>query len=45
MAKKLEFLVNDPVGAQQTERLEAHLLDFAKTSEYGIVSFYKTFSG
>ncbi|KAJ2954493.1 hypothetical protein O0L34_g2772 [Tuta absoluta] len=35
MAQKLAFLVNDPVGSQQIDRLQEYLRDFAKTSSKG----------
>ncbi|KAJ0183695.1 hypothetical protein K1T71_000118 [Dendrolimus kikuchii] len=35
MAKKLEFLVQDPTVYMQIERLETHLRDFARTTSNG----------
>ncbi|XP_045784537.1 uncharacterized protein LOC123880455 [Maniola jurtina] len=35
LAAILEFLVKDPVGHQNTERLEAHLRDFAVLARFG----------
>lgn len=39
IAKTLEFLVGDPVGVTQDQRLESHLIDFARISYRGYVSF------
>lgn len=39
VARTLEFLLSDPAGRLLTDRIQAHIRDFAEISRFGFVSF------
>lgn len=39
VAQTIVFMVKDPIAMKQLDRMQSYLRDFAKTAEFGYVSF------